>query len=88
MTIVTKQRNRFTETEIDDEFVVMHLGTGEFLSLTGTGAAIWRLLDGKRDRAELLAELSSRFDGDRAQMYADMDGFLRRLEDLGLVEID
>ena len=36
---LTKQANRFTETDIDEEIIVMRLDNGEFFSLSGTGAA-------------------------------------------------
>ena len=87
MTAVTKQTGQFTETEIDDEIVVMHLGTGEFFSLTESAAATWRLIDGTRDRAGLLNELSGRFDGQEAEIASDLDDFLHELNEKGLIAV-
>lgn len=87
MTVVSKQGDRFTETEIDDEIVVMHLGTGEFFSLSGTAAATWRLIDGTRGRAELVTELSSQFDGKAFDIGRDVDGFLGQLQTMGLIDL-
>lgn len=85
MTILAKQAGRFTETEIDDEIVVMHLDTGEFFSLAGTAAATWRLIDGTRDPTALVEALAAEFGGDRREIAADVDEFLAHLKGLGLV---
>lgn len=87
MMAVSKQGDRFTETEIDDEIVVMHLGTGEFFSLAGTAAATWRLIDGTRGRAELVTELCSQFEGKPSDVGPDVDAFLAKLETVGLIDV-
>ena len=85
MTILTKQTNRFTETEIDDEIVVMLVESGEFYSLTGTAAAIWRLVDGARDQAALTDALSADFDGCVTDISVEVEQFITELKELGLV---
>ncbi|HKX91511.1 MAG TPA: PqqD family protein [Sphingomicrobium sp.] len=85
MTALTKRSDRFTEADIDHEIVVMRVDNGEFFSLSGTSAAIWRLIDGHRDRAALLDALAEEFDGDRAVIAADVDEFLTRLRGTGLL---
>ena len=85
MSKVEKLSDRFTETEVDDEVVVMRLDSGEFFSLAGTAAATWRLIDGSRDRAALLSALAGQFRGDEEEMAADVDEFLARLKEMGLV---
>jgi pyrroloquinoline quinone biosynthesis protein D len=88
MNALTKQPDRFAETDVDDEIVLMRLDNGEFFSLAGTAAATWRLIDGKRDRAALMAALSETFDGDPAAMAADVDAFLATLREMGLIAVD
>ena len=85
MTAITKQPDRFVETDIDDEIVIMRLDNGDFFSLAGTSAAVWRLIDGVRDRPALVAALSNEFDGDRGQIAADVDELIERLADIGLL---
>ena len=85
MTILTKQAGRFTETEIDDEIVVMRLDTGEFYSLAGTAAATWRLIDGTRDQAALVKALAADFDGGEADIALDVDELITQLKELGLI---
>lgn len=88
MNALTKQPDRFAETDVDDEVVLMRLDNGEFFSLAGTAAATWRLIDGKRDRAALVAALSERFEGDPTAIAADVDAFLATLSEMGLIAVD
>jgi hypothetical protein len=85
MTILAKLTDRFSEADVDDEVVVMRLDTGEFYSLSGTAAAIWRLIDGQRDRASLIAALADEFEGDDAAIATDVDEFVARMRDMGLL---
>jgi pyrroloquinoline quinone biosynthesis protein D len=85
MSILAKDPSRFAETRIDDETVIMSLDSGDFFSLTGTAQSIWRLLDGTRDRAAILAELAAEYDAPEAEMASDLDSFLAGLRAAGLL---
>ena len=84
---IIKNHERFTEAAIDDEIVVMRVDTGEFYEMSGTAAAAWRLIDGRRDRAALLAALAAEFAANGALITADVDEFLDQLRETGLVNI-
>jgi hypothetical protein len=79
MAALTKLPGRFTEAAVDDEIIIMRLDNGEFFALSGTAAAAWRLIDGKRDRSALVAELADQFAADEKQIEADVDELLARL---------
>ena len=83
--LLTKAAGRFSETEIDDEIVVMNLENGDFFSLTGSARAIWLLIDGTRDRAALLAELAHDFGASEAAIAGDVDSFIDQLDRAGLL---
>lgn len=83
--LLAKAAGRFSETEIDDEVVVMSLENGDFFSLTGSAKAIWLLIDGTRDRATLLAKLAAQHDCSEAEIAADVDAFLDQLNQAGLL---
>jgi hypothetical protein len=85
MTAITKLSERFTEADIDQEIVIMRLDSGEFFSLSGTAAAIWRLIDGQRDRAELIATAAREFAPGERDIAADVDEFLAQLRETGLL---
>ena len=88
MNALAKRTERFAETEVDDEVVVMRLDNGDFFSLGGTAAATWRLIDGTRNRAALVTALTTEFDGDEAEIAADVDEFLVKLREMGLLAVD
>jgi pyrroloquinoline quinone biosynthesis protein D len=88
MAALTKRIGRFTETGVDDEIIVMRLDNGEFFALSGTAAAAWRLIDGKRDRAALVAQLAAEFAADESRIAADVDELLKRLKDSRLIDDD
>ena len=85
MTAITKLLDRFIETDIDEEIVIMRFDNGEMLSLAGTSATIWRLIDGRRDRAGLLAALAEEFPGAQPAIPADVDTFVTELKEAGLL---
>lgn len=77
--------DRFSETTLDDEVVLVKLDTGEFFSLSGTAAAAWRLIDGNRGREALVAALADQFAADEKTVAQDIDDFLSRLREAGLL---
>lgn len=85
MAAITKLKDRFTEADIDEEIVVMRLDNGEFFGLSGTAAAIWRLIDGQRDRADLVAALIREYSGRQEEIAADVDELLAQLREAGLL---
>lgn len=82
---LAKLAENFSETAIDDEIVVMNLANGNFYSLTGTGRAIWLLIDGTRDPASIVAELAADY-GVAADAIADeVAAFIADLTAAGLI---
>lgn len=85
MTAIVKLTDRFAEAGIDEEIVVMRLDTGEFFELSESSAAIWRLIDGKRDKEAVISALARGFAGKRADIVADVDEILMQLREMGLL---
>ena len=85
MAAISKLQERFTEADIEQEIVIMQLDSGEFFSLSGTAADLWRLIDGRRDRSALLAAAATAFDVDQNEIGADIDEFLQQLREKGLL---
>ncbi|MBV1918785.1 MAG: PqqD family protein [Sphingomonadaceae bacterium] len=83
--MLKKQLAMFSETQIDDEFVVMVLDSGEFLSLSGTAGSIWSLIDGTRGRDAILAALAEEYAVPSSGIERDVDEFLATLADARLV---
>jgi hypothetical protein len=85
MNALAKLSDRFTETEIDEEVVLMKLDSGEFFSMTGTGCSIWRLIDGEHDREALIEALSREYSVPAQEIAGDVDEFLSKLSGAGLL---
>jgi pyrroloquinoline quinone biosynthesis protein D len=85
MATLAKASGRFTEQAAEDEIVIMHLDTGEFLSLTGTAASTWRLIDGTRDREALISALATSYGAEERHVASDVDEFLIVLNRSGLL---
>lgn len=83
--MLVKATAAYTETEIDDEIVVMSLESGDFFSLTGSARAIWLALDRQLDRAGLIAALAAEFGAGPDEIAGDVDAFLAQLTSAGLL---
>jgi hypothetical protein len=54
--------------------------------LEGTALAIWRAIDGVRDRDGIVARVAAAYGVEEAGVGADIDAFLDELERLGLID--
>lgn len=84
--ILFKRPERFAETEIDDEVVVMDLSSGHFFSLRETGLEIWNMIDGTRDRAGITTELADAYGMPDSAIADDVAAFLDQVLAAGLIE--
>ena len=84
---LVKQRDRFSETMVDGEVVLLNLDDGTFFSLTGTAAAIWALIDGERNRDTMLAELATGYEAEVETIAPQLDAFVTQLKVAGFVTL-
>lgn len=85
MTALIKLVDRFCETTLDDEVVVMDLASGDFFSLKDSAKTIWEHIDGARSRESLIADLARDYDILAEEIAPDVDDFLSRLCEAGLL---
>ena len=71
--------------ESDDELLVILPERGKFVVLNGTGADVFRLVDGQRTLEEIAAALSERYGVPLEQARADVLPFAEELLDQGVV---
>lgn len=83
--MIEKLLSNFTETDIDDEIVIMRLDNGDLFALSDTAAAIWRLIDGHRDRGALVAALATEYDAGEQQLLQEVDELVAQLTEARLV---
>ncbi len=85
MTAPAKLIDRFSETTVDDEVVVMHLASGDFFSLKDSAKAIWEHIDGVRSRDAIIADLARAYGVAGDLIAPEVDDFLGCLRDAGLL---
>ncbi len=83
--VLAKAADNLSETAIDEEIVVMSLASGNFYSLTGTGRAIWLLIDGNRDLAAIVAALAADYGVAAAEIAGEVEAFVSDLTAAGLI---
>jgi hypothetical protein len=59
--------------------VLLHLDTGSYHGVNEVGAAIWKLVDGGRTRAQVVRGLRELCDDAPAGLEADVDAFVDSL---------
>jgi hypothetical protein len=71
-----------------DAVILLPVGADDPLTMPGTGAAVWDLLEEPASLAELVVILAEAFDADPAVVEHDVATLLAELEDLGAVTHD
>src|SRR3954465_4821285 len=71
---------------LDGETIVIHLETGNYYSLTGSGAEIWALVHGADSAAAICAELARRHERPEEDLLGQVESFVADLAREGLVE--
>lgn len=82
---LVKCADRFIETEIDGEAVLMDLDSGDFFALAGTALAVWQKIDGAASRDAIVAALAAEYGAETDEVASDVDQFLDDLTQLGFL---
>lgn len=73
---------------LDGETIVIHLETGSYYSLTGSGSEIWTLLESGGSAGQVCAELARRHRRPEEDIRIEVESFLADLEREELVEAE
>jgi hypothetical protein len=73
--------------EVGEEVVVLDVETATYLSLNGSGGALWKRLDAGATPNELVADLVSAYGVPEARASKDVEDFLQVLRDRSLLLI-
>lgn len=71
---------------MEDEMVLVHLGTNHIYSLNQTGARAWELLAEGHGPDGIQRTMLDEFDVVETELSAEIDGFLSTLQTEGLVD--
>jgi hypothetical protein len=84
--IITKGQQHI-ETVADGEVVLMHVESGRFFTLSGTGRRVWELMAEPVAIGTLIEQLSREFAVDRDTCLGDVVELCQRLEAGGLIDV-
>lgn len=85
MSILYRQNPDMVATEMDGDFVMMNIATGEYYSIRGSGARIWELASTPVSEAELVKTICDEFNVEEAVCITDVRRFLAELLESGLI---
>jgi hypothetical protein len=74
--------------KIGDAYYVLTVPDSTLHHVTGVGVRVLELLDGGKDEAAILDQLSAEFDVDAAELARDLDAFFADLAAKGIVTPD
>ena len=72
---------------LDDELVIVNLKTGSYFSLDRVGAVVWRAVDRRASRAEIVAEVVARYHGPEAEIEREVSRLLEDLQAHALIAV-
>ncbi len=72
---------------LEDEGVLVHLGTNRIYSLNRTGARLWELVAAGHGRSEVKEEMLSEFDVTEQQLEREIETLVSSLLDEGLFTV-
>ena len=86
-----KRKDNFVMQNVAGEYLLVPLGEkvmdmNAVITLNSTSAHIWSLLDRDRTIDELTAAVVERFDVDQARAHTDIEKFLKKIAELGLLQ--
>ena len=84
---ITRTENHVA-TELDNEFIVMSMGTGQILSLAETAGEIWALLEQEQTYGAIIDYFMAEFEVSQETCEADVSAFLKTLSDQDMVRIE
>ncbi len=70
---------------MDDEVMIINLDTGNYFSITGIGAEVWRMIEEGCSSAAIMAEMQARYRGDADQMQSALAAYTSQLEQEHLI---
>jgi hypothetical protein len=73
---------------MDEEVVLVHLGTNRIYTLNATGARFWDLLQSGLGRDAIRAALVAEFEVGETQLDAEIEALVAELSDQGLLVLD
>jgi hypothetical protein len=76
---------KVTHETIDGEVVIVNLDSGNYYSLNGVGAVVWRLIAEVGSLDKIVAVVADRYEGDRSEMETAVNRLIAELQTENLI---
>lgn len=82
--MIWQRNDEWTGSEIEDSFVMVNIGTGKFVALNMTAAAVWAALASPSSAAAIAEQLQNRFAVAPDECAAAVDALLAQMRELSM----
>lgn len=83
---VPRRSQAVVEQRASESLVLVHIDSGRYYALEGTGDRIWQLCDGQRTLGDIVSAVSTHYGEDPATVRADAAELLGLLAAEGLID--
>ena len=84
---VIHRTQNYMDTDLDDEIILLHVGSGHIYGIADTAKQIWGQLLEPIKFGKLISDLVEQFEIDRKTCVIEVSQFLLEMEKQGLVDI-
>ena len=81
-----RRRDDWVGSQVEDQYVMIHVESGRYLALNATATEAWRILETPHDAAGVAAALAEKFDVDAETSAKSVETLLGTMQELELVE--
>ena len=81
---VWQRNDNWVGSQIEDNFVMVNIDTGKYVSLNSSAGAVWQALEQPRTQAEIESGLLANYEVDPATCTQSVTGLLEQMRDLQL----
>lgn len=81
---VWKRNENWVGSQIEDNFVMVNIDTGKYVSLNSSADAVWQALEQPRTQAEIESALLADYAVDAATCTQSISGLLEQMHELQL----
>ena len=83
---IFKKIETISETDLDDEKIILDTDSGKFISINNTGSEIYEEIDGTKTVNDIILRLSEKYDGSQ-EISEDTLSFMNMLFEKRLIEL-
>ena len=80
-----QRRDDWVGSQVDDQYVMIHLDSGRYMALNQTAAAAWHALETPLGRDDLVDTFVARFRVDPETCARSVDAMLDKMTEMGLI---